>query len=921
MGDKSGDESPADAEDSPSQPAAGEFSAMATSPPLVENGYEVVGPTLRKPANPHPGQRYLDTDLDTYSIYNGTSWLSVNTSAGIGVIDDIGDVTITGSAEVGQFLGWDGDEWSNLTIGLDDLDDVEIATPDATHVLKRSGSGWANARLSTADLSDILLTAPSDGQFLRYDSGLGKIVNETVQIPEDYRSFVVTAYGAKGDGAADDTAEIQATFDAARAYTAANPGAAAEVVFPRGVYVVSGEPGPNGKCLVLGNDMSPIASNLFVSGPATIKLADGEDGGVIFWVADHGCTVKDLTIDGNNAGTPTGRCEALRVTGNDATLDGVICQNTSATSTAGNTFQISGQRARVLNCTSLNSGENGIRIGGDYAYVENFRALGFRNKGLTCNNSENSLNFLAINGYYAESNTTAAAANGLQVDLMGGGFGSGRIIKHVSIKNAVVRMTAESGPTVATKFAKIGRLELDNVRVEHATTNMASIKLTEGIGSVRLTNCTLEGSINQDPSAQGANDSYGAIASVADNGSGKCRFTITGGTNVKTGDWLYIVNSSGDPEYDGIHEVVGDSEGGATFDTSRDFTDDATGAYYSCIPTLTVLDSTIGFRTKNPQACLDDLRVSRLTVHRSHLIGFSARGIEFQDPEDSEQFPTDCIESIDVQDTLFESNASSANYALRISSNTIDWGTTSGKVRWRNNKLTNAGSQPLELARRQDVMVMLTANGGPRDYYADALPTGAPGVTNSAVTWQVGDRFWRTNAPAGQSPGWICTAAGTFSTGSFKRMAPIGILASDIAEVANVGSGEDDLMSYALPAGTLAQNGMSVEIDCGFTFAANSNNKRVKVYWGDEPLYDSGDAAQNGGSLAVRITLVYGDGILGKYWTQANASPSGAYASSGAAGTISLNPNNAITIKGTGEADNDGDVVMEFLRAKLMPGP
>lgn len=897
----------------------GQVTALATTPPLVENGYEVVGGTARKPDNPHPGQRYLDTDLNTYSIYNGTSWVAVNTSAGIGVIDDIGDVDIDDAA-TGDFLGWNGTTWADIAVYLDTLNDVTITTPAVKHTLRHNGTTWVNSTLAATDLSDINFTSLADNDLPVYDSATSKWLNESVY--ENQRIFSVTDYGAIPDDVTDDTTGIQAAIDAAEVYTAANATATAEVALPRGLYILNGDAGISGKCVSLDGD------RITIRGPGTLKLADADDAGCVLQVAGDYNTIRDLTVDGNAAGVPTGRNECLRVTGNFNIIDTVTCQNTSTTPTTGNTFLVSEDavNTRLINCTSLESGENALRVDGDYTSIINFYAYGFDNKGFTSNNTGGDLDMLSIQGYYAESNTTRAAANGLQVDLMGGGTGQGRSIRNVSIKDAVIRMTAASGPTVATKFAKIGRLELDNVRVEHPALDMASIKLAEGIGSIHLHNCVLESSINQDPSSQGTNDSYGVIASVADNGSGKCRFTITGGTTVKRGDWVYIItNSVGDTEYDGLHEITddshGDGEDGLTFDTSRDFTDTATGAYYTCTASMALDDCTIGLRTHNPQACLDDLRASQLSVRRCNLVGFSARGIELQDPDDAEQFPVDCVTSIKVEDTLFESNSSSANYAIRVNDNSIDWGSSSRKVYWRNNKLTNAGSQDMDLARRSDLLILFSANGGPQDYYADTIPTGAADATNSAVTWQVGDRFWRTAAASGEFPGWICTTSGTFSTGAFKRMTPAGLLAVNTTEVGNVGTGVDDLMTYTLPANTILNAGESLEIEAGFTFAANGNNKQIALLIGGSEYYTTGAVAQNSGSMVLKMTVAYDTSLLSKFSTMVQTTGSAAIPNVASVNGGVFNPTTSNIIKCTGEATSNNDIVMEFLKVKLVPGP
>jgi hypothetical protein len=57
-------------------------------------------------------------------------------------------------------------------------------------------------------------------------------------------------------------------------------------------------------------------------------------------------------------------------------------------------------------------------------------------------------------------------------------------------------------------------------------------------------------------------------------------------------------------------------------------------------------------------------------------------------------------------------------------------------------------------------------------------------------------------------------------------------LSGQFTSLGNVGSGEDTLMSYTLPAGTLSADGMAVRVTAFGTYAANTNSKNVKGYVG-----------------------------------------------------------------------------------------
>ena len=64
--------------------------------------------------------------------------------------------------------------------------------------------------------------------------------------------------------------------------------------------------------------------------------------------------------------------------------------------------------------------------------------------------------------------------------------------------------------------------------------------------------------------------------------------------------------------------------------------------------------------------------------------------------------------------------------------------------------------------------------------------------------------------------------------------------------VGNVGTGEDDLMSYTVPANLLVKNGDAIEFEATGTFATSVNNKQLRVRFGSGAttlLFDSGAQA------------------------------------------------------------------------------
>lgn len=58
--------------------------------------------------------------------------------------------------------------------------------------------------------------------------------------------------------------------------------------------------------------------------------------------------------------------------------------------------------------------------------------------------------------------------------------------------------------------------------------------------------------------------------------------------------------------------------------------------------------------------------------------------------------------------------------------------------------------------------------------------------------------------------------------------------------VGNIGSGEDDLTTYLVPANTLAVDGDSITFEACGIFSASANNKQLRAYFGTDVIFDSG---------------------------------------------------------------------------------
>jgi hypothetical protein len=103
------------------------------------------------------------------------------------------------------------------------------------------------------------------------------------------------------------------------------------------------------------------------------------------------------------------------------------------------------------------------------------------------------------------------------------------------------------------------------------------------------------------------------------------------------------------------------------------------------------------------------------------------------------------------------------------------------------------------------------------------------------------------------------TVSGDISNqmGGSTTYASCGVSAhTDITQVANTNGSENDLMIYELEADSLIAEGDYVDLEMWGTFAANANNKRLRVYFGSDLIYDTGAVAANAGSWYFKAKVM-----------------------------------------------------------------
>ncbi len=219
-----------------------------------------------------------------------------------------------------------------------------ITNPDVILPADTSSSGAGNdisafsltlgGNLSVAGNANVsgTLTAANFNPGAFNPSSLTVTGNETVQGPRP--RIDVTAYGAKGDGATDDTAAIQAAITAACA-ASTHP----TVFFPPGFYLVSQTQSPSTSpifttCSLLHLEGSSSTSGAqFISAPETeILVQNGANPSAApvfsFAYPQNGVTVQNLLIAGHN--------QAVFVSGSNARFQNT-CLVAGSTGMADNT--------------------------------------------------------------------------------------------------------------------------------------------------------------------------------------------------------------------------------------------------------------------------------------------------------------------------------------------------------------------------------------------------------------------------------------------------------------------------------------------------------------------------------------------------------------------------------------------------------
>jgi hypothetical protein len=159
----------------------------------------------------------------------------------------------------------------------------------------------------------------------------------------------------------------------------------------------------------------------------------------------------------------------------------------------------------------------------------------------------------------------------------------------------------------------------------------------------------------------------------------------------------------------------------------------------------------------------------------------------------------------------------------------------------------------------------------------------------------------------------------TMKLGSSSTYAGLGgTLNTNITAVGNVGTGEDNLQTYTLPANVLVNNGDKIVVDASGTCAANANNKTLKLKFGGTQIFTTGVLAFNSVSWQLVATIIR-TGAATQDVTVKFFSNSALLPVTVAFTTTAITLSSTAAILLTGEATANNDIVSESLITRFEP--
>ena len=158
-----------------------------------------------------------------------------------------------------------------------------------------------------------------------------------------------------------------------------------------------------------------------------------------------------------------------------------------------------------------------------------------------------------------------------------------------------------------------------------------------------------------------------------------------------------------------------------------------------------------------------------------------------------------------------------------------------------------------------------------------------------------------------------------FQMGTGTGRAPgVGKANANVTAVGNVGVGEDDLITYSLPANSLSANGKGVKIKAWGTTVNNVNAKTLKVYFGSQVILTNSLAVSLAGFWYAEAIVIRSGASTQDIIANLNTNTATVAVVDQEITAGTQTDTAAITIKCTGEAVDNNDIVQEGLLVEFL---
>lgn len=202
--------------------------------------------------------------------------------------------------------------------------------------------------------------------------------------------------------------------------------------------------------------------------------------------------------------------------------------------------------------------------------------------------------------------------------------------------------------------------------------------------------------------------------------------------------------------------------------------------------------------------------------------------------------------SMNVSDTMIVLNADgSASFADGVTTINVNGGIISGKESGGANgyfAMFNSGA---------DKTVELNGSTGSASFANGAATIGADGTIRNGISGVGSIEVQNGDGAAGVNLNGASRSLFNFNIGVKSSLDTAGYanvggtLKVNTTTTGNIGAGEDNLISYTVPANTLANDGEYLEFDCWGSFAATATLKQLRLYV-DTAQFDTTSLLLNG---------------------------------------------------------------------------